>query len=168
MSRQALVETLASLRFLDGVAPKHLEDLVDIARVEEFEEGEVLFEEGQPVDGVFLIVKGEIALEISASGLDPQQVLTVRNGESLGWTALLERRRRTATARVTAPTSVIRFDGQQLLELCDRNPSFGFEIMRRTAAGLATRLHAMRLRFLEVYRLQPESFTCGAEEYGVD
>jgi len=168
MSRQVLMETLASIRFFSGVAQKHLEDLADIARVEEYEEGEVLFEEGQPVDDVFLIVQGEIALEVSALGISPQLLLTVGSGESLGWSTLLERRRRTATARVTSPTSVIRLDGRRLLELCESDPRFGFEIMRKTAAGLATRLHAMRQRFLEVYRLQPACFTCGAEEYGID
>jgi CRP/FNR family transcriptional regulator, cyclic AMP receptor protein len=168
MSREVLVETLASVRFLGGVAPNYLEGLADMARVEEYAEGEVLFEEGQAVDDVFLIVKGEVALEVGALGLNPQLLLNVGSGDSLGWTTLLERRHRTATARVTAPTSLIRFDGQQLIEFCKRNPSFGFEVMRKTAAGLATRLHAMRQRFLEVYRLQPASFTCGAEEYGID
>jgi CRP-like cAMP-binding protein len=163
-----MVKTLANIRFLNGVAPKHLEDLVDIARVEEYEDGEVLFEEGQQVDDVFLIIQGEVALEVSASGLHPQHILTVGSGENLGWSTLLERRHRTATARVTAPTNVIRLDGRQLLALCESNPRLGFEIMRRTAACLATRLHAMRQRFLEVYRLQPASFTCGAEEIGID
>jgi len=168
MSRQVLVETLASNPFLGGVAPKFVQDLADIARVEEYEEGETLFEEGEPVDDVFLIVRGEVALEVSASGLSPQLVLTVGTGESLGWSTLLERRQRTTTARITAPTCVIRLDGRALLELCESDPRYGFEIMRKTAAGLATRLHAMRQRFLEVYRLQPASFTCGAEEYGID
>ena len=168
MSRQVLMETLGSIRFFDGVAKKHLEDLVDIARVEEYEEGEILFEEGQPVDAVYLVVDGEVALEVSASGINPQHVLTVGTGESLGWSALMERRRRTATARATAPTTLVRINGEQLIELCERNPSFGFEIMRKTAAALARRLNAMRQRFLEVYRLQPASFTCGSEEIGVD
>ncbi len=168
MSQHVLMDTLGNIRFLSGVAPTHLKALADVARVEEFEEGDVLFEEGQPVENVYLIVRGEIAVEVSASGLDRQQVFVVGPGESLGWSALLERQRRTATARVTVPATVIRIDGLQLLELCDRNPRLGFAIMRKTAVALAERLSAMRQRFWEVYRLQPASFTCGAEEPGVD
>jgi CRP-like cAMP-binding protein len=168
MNRQILVETLSAIRFLRGVSPQHLEDLARIARIEEFEEGEELFSEGQSVDGVYLVVHGNVALEISASGINPQHVLTVVAGESLGWSALLGRRRRTATAKATEPTRVIRINGQELLELCQENPRLGFEIMRQTAAALADRLNAMRLQFLGVYRLQPAGFTCSSEEIGVD
>jgi|SRR3989304_2000947 len=168
MNSQILVETLSAIRFLRGVTQQHLEDLARIARIEECEEGEVLFSEGQPVDSVYLMVYGEVALEISASGIRPQHVLTVGAGESLGWSALLGRRRRTATAKVTERACLVRIDGKELLELCQANPRLGFEIMRQTAAALADRLNAMRLRFLGVYRLQPAGFTCGSEEYGVD
>ena len=168
MNRQVFLETLSAIRFLRGVSHQHLEDLARIARIEECEEGEELFSEGQRVDSVYLLVHGEVALEISASGISPQHVLTVVAGESLGWSALLGRRRRMATAKVTEPTRVIRIDGNELLALCQENPRLGFEIMRQTAAALADRLNAMRLQFLGVYRLQPAGFTCGSEEIGVD
>jgi CRP-like cAMP-binding protein len=162
------VETLSDLRFLRGVTGKHLEELAGIARMEEYEEGDVLFSEGEAVENVYLLVRGEVALEISASGIRPQHVLTVGIGESLGWSALLGRRRRTATAKVTEPTIVLSLRGEDMLALCQSNPRLGFEIMRQTAAALADRLNAMRLRFLGVYRLQPAGFTCGEEEIGVD
>lgn len=168
MNTQILVETLGDTRFLRGVAPQHLEELAHIARIEECKEGEVLFSEGQPVEGVYLVVHGEVALEVSDSGIRPQHVITVGAGESLGWSALLGRQRRTATAKVTEPTCVIHIDGKKLRDLCQANPRLGFEVMRQTAAALANRLNAMRLRFLGVYRLQPAGFTCGAEEIGVD
>jgi CRP-like cAMP-binding protein len=169
MNREILVNTLSDTRFLRGVAGRHLEELANIARVEEYQEGKVLFTEGQQVEGVYLLISGEVALEISASGIRPQHVLTIRRGESLGWSALLGRRRRTATARASEPTTVIRIDGQQLIDLCQHNPRLGYEIMRQTAAALADRLNAMRLRFLGVYRLQPAGFTCtGDEEFGGD
>jgi hypothetical protein len=40
--------------------------------------------------------------------------------------------------------------------------------MRATAVALADRLHAMRMRYLEVYRLQPNTFICEIAEVGVD
>jgi CRP/FNR family transcriptional regulator, cyclic AMP receptor protein len=168
MSNQILVETLSAIRFLRGVSRLHLEELAKIAQIEECEEGEMLFAEGDAVKNVYLLIHGEVALDISASGIRPQHVLTIGAGDSLGWSALLGRRRRMATAKVTEATRVVRIDGNELLELCQVNPRLGFEIMRQTAAGLADRLNAMCLQFLGVYRLQPAGFTCGAEEIGVD
>jgi CRP/FNR family transcriptional regulator, cyclic AMP receptor protein len=168
MNQQILLDTISGIRFLRGVTPRHIEELAKISHIEEYQEGDVLFAEGQPVESVYLLMTGEVALEISASGIRPQHVLTVGAGESLGWSALLGRRRRTATAKVTEATTLVRMDGQQLIDLCQQNPRLGYEIMRQTAAALADRLNAMRLRFLGVYRLQPAGFTCGAEEIGVD
>jgi CRP-like cAMP-binding protein len=168
MNRQILLDTLANLRFLQGVAKPHLEELASIARLEEYGEGDVLFEEGEPVDDVYLVIDGEVALEVNSLGVCPQILLAVGTGESLGWSALMHRTHRMATAKITAPTRVFRIDGKRLLALCDEHPRFGYQIMRATAAGLANRLHALQLRYFDVYRLQPTGFICGAVEVGVD
>ena len=168
MNRQVLLSTLESIRFLNGVSADDLEQLADIARLEEFEEGDVLFAAGDSVDNVYLVVGGEITLEVNGSGVSPQRLLTVGPGESLGWSALIRRRQRVSTAKVSAPTLVFRIDGEQLLAVCEQNTRLGYQIMRSTAAALADRLHAMRMRFLEVYRLQPNSFLCDNAEVGVD
>jgi CRP/FNR family cyclic AMP-dependent transcriptional regulator len=168
MGSQVLLETLANIRFLQGVTEKHLEDLAGIARLEEYDEGDVLFSEGEPVDDVYLVIDGEVALEVSSSGVCPQQLLMLAAGESIGWSALMHRTHRMATAKVTAPTRVFRIDGMRLLALCEEHPRFGYQIMRATVAALAVRLHALQLRFFDIYRLQPGGFTCGAIEIGVD
>ena len=168
MNRQILLDTLGKVRFLKGVSKQHLEALAEIARIEEFEEGDVLFSAGEPVDDVYLVIDGEVALEVSSSGVAPQQLLLLGAGQSIGWSALMHRTHRVATAKVVAPTRVFRIDGERLLALCEEHPRFGFQIMRVTAAGLANRLKALQLRFFEVYRLQPTGFICGAVEVGVD
>jgi CRP-like cAMP-binding protein len=168
MDRNVLLQTLQRIRFLEGVAATDLERLADIVRLEEFDEGDTLFAAGDSVDNVYLVVGGEVALEVIGSGVSPQRLLTVGPGESLGWSALIRRNQRVSTAKVTAPTLVFRINGEQLLSICEQNARLGYQIMRATAAALADRLHAMRMRFLEVYRLQPSGFTCDVAEIGVD
>jgi CRP-like cAMP-binding protein len=168
MNRQILLNTLSKTRFLQGVAETDLTNLADIARLEEYDDGEVLFTEGDPVDSVFLVISGQVALDVNGSGISPQHLLNVGPGESLGWSALMRRKHRVSTAKATADTRVFRIDGETLLAICDEHPRFGYQIMRATAAALADRLHAMRLRFLDVYRLQPGSFILGEVEIGVD
>jgi CRP-like cAMP-binding protein len=168
MSRQTLLATLSKTRFLQGVAEQDLDCLAGISRLEEYEEGEALFTEGDPVDSVFLVISGQVALEVNGSGVSPQHLLHVGPGDSLGWSALMRRQQRVSTAKANTETRVFRIDGEKLLALCDEHPRFGYQIMRATAAALAERLHAMRLRFLDVYRLQPGGFMPGEVEIGVD
>jgi CRP/FNR family cyclic AMP-dependent transcriptional regulator len=168
MDRRVLLDTLSSTTFLQGVSGEYLDELASIAMLDEFAEGDVIFEEGDPVDDVYLLIRGTVALKVSASGIDPQQVYTVGRGEGLGWSALFSRSQRTATAVATEPTSVFRFAGEELHALCDKNPRFGYAIMQQTVIAIAKRLRGMRARFIEVYRLQPTGFICGSVEVGVD
>ncbi len=168
MNRQILVSTLGKTRFLQGVAELDLDNLADIARLEEYEEGDVIFTEGDPVDSVYLVISGQVALEVNGSGVSPQHLINVSAGESLGWSALMRRKHRVSTAKAIAETRVFRFDGEKLLSICDDHPRFGYCIMQATAAALADRLHAMRLKYLDVYRLQPGGFILGEVEIGAD
>lgn len=44
----------------------------------------------------------------------------------------------------------LEFDGEDLMQLCMSNPSFGFQFMHRAACTLAERLSGTRLQLLEV------------------
>jgi CRP-like cAMP-binding protein len=57
----------------------------------------------------------------------------------------------TATARVLEPTTLLLIDAKQLAALCEHNPRFGYEFMRRTALVLSQRLSATRLQLLDIY-----------------
>ena len=41
----------------------------------------------------------------------------------------------TATARVLEPTTLLVLDARQLVTLCEHNPRFGYEFMRRDGPG---------------------------------
>ena len=59
--------------------------------------------------------------------------MTVGEGELLGWSPVLEQSQLTATARAFAPTSAIEINASQILAICEHDPRFGFELMRRAA-----------------------------------
>jgi CRP-like cAMP-binding protein len=80
-----------------------------------------------------------------------KRVLTIGPGELLGWSALLEQTRMTATARTLEITRVVEIDAAPLLMVCESDLEFGYEIMRRTMLALAKRLSATRMQLLDVY-----------------
>jgi CRP/FNR family transcriptional regulator, cyclic AMP receptor protein len=57
----------------------------------------------------------------------------------------------TASARALTDVRVVALDARAVLDLCDQDPRFGFQFMRRTAAAIAARLSATRLQLLDVY-----------------
>jgi CRP-like cAMP-binding protein len=151
MIRELIKQTLAEIQFLRDIAPTHLERITDVAHIRDFREQETIFREGQPAQNLYLVVDGDVSLEICASGTGCRQILTLGPGELLGWSSLLDQSCYTARARTTQPARLVEINVAQLKELCDRDPQFGYELMRRTAVALAHRLNGTRIQLLNVY-----------------
>lgn len=151
MKHADTVALLRDVHFLDEVSDESLDALAEIARFVDFPEHHVLFHEGDLPEDIYIVVNGQVSLEICASGVGCQRIMTVGDGELLGWSPLLGQARLTATARTLEPTAALQISGNQILTLCEHNPRFGYEFMRRTALALAKRLSAARIQLLNVY-----------------
>lgn len=151
MNNDTLVDALRDLRFLHGIGPMHLEQIARISRIRDYNEEDVVFRQGDAAQYVYLVVDGNVSLEICAAGTGCQQILTLGPGELLGWSSVLEQLSYTARARALDTTRLVEINIAQLLTICERDPKFGFELMRRTALALAKRLSATRMQLLNVY-----------------
>jgi CRP/FNR family transcriptional regulator, cyclic AMP receptor protein len=154
MDKQGMVEALRDVRFLHDIDNEHLWQIADLTRFRDVNQGEILFREGDTPEDVFLVVSGSVGLDINAPGMGSRRVATVGPGEILGWSAILERTQMTATAITLAASSVAQINTQQLLNICKRNPRFGYELLRRTSLALASRLSATRHQLLDSFGSQ--------------
>ncbi|MCI0491792.1 MAG: Crp/Fnr family transcriptional regulator [Planctomycetes bacterium] len=154
MNKGDLLEVLRGIGFLRELAPTYLDQVASISRFREVDEGMLVFHEGEAAAQAYLVVSGNVSLEICAAGTGCRRILTIGPGELLGWSAVLDQTCFTATARTLEPTLLIQTDAAQLLSMCERNPELGFELMRRTALALSKRLSATRIQLLDVYGVQ--------------
>ena len=145
-------EFLKTLAFLAPATDDELRQLAPAARVEQHPAGTVLFAEGDHLPHVFVVVAGTVALEINGADHRPRRFQTVGPGELLGWSPLLGSGPMTAAARALTDVRAVALDAKAVLALCDQDPKFGFQFMRRTAAAVAARLGATRLQLLDVYK----------------
>jgi hydrogenase maturation protease len=146
------LDVLRGIRFLQDIPDNHLQALAAIAEIKDLPAGTVVFREGQRSASIYLVIEGNIAVEICAPGVGCTTVYTVGAGELLGWSPLLGSGPVRGTSRVMAPSRVLAVNAGQVLALCAHDLAFGMEFMRRTAQALAFRLDATRLQLLDVYR----------------
>jgi CRP/FNR family cyclic AMP-dependent transcriptional regulator len=151
MNKHLLIETLRGIRFLQGTSPEHLEQIANIAELCDYDESDIVFQDGDVAGSVYLVVFGQLVLEICTPEWGCKQIVTVGPGEMLGWSSLSEHRRMAATARVTEKTRLARIDGAKLLAICDEDPQFGYEFMHRTMLALAKRLTATWSQLSQVH-----------------
>ncbi len=141
---------LADHPFLRGIDPAILNELAACAQHAEFSTGEYLFRAGEPATGCFLMSRGHVALEVYDLHGGPLRVQTVGEPSVLGWSWLVPPYRWCFDARALDRTEVAHLDGEALRELCERNPSFGYEWVKRFTAVFAQRLRAARFELLEL------------------
>jgi CRP-like cAMP-binding protein len=145
-----IAQTLATHPFLEGLSQPHLDKLVSLASEVRFQADQVIFREADPSSLFYLIVEGEVALEIRAPGRIVR-VQTIGAGEELGWSSLLAKVNKQFQARTLSPVRAIAFDGVRLAAACDEDCLFGLIMLRKILAVVAERLRNTRLQVLDIY-----------------
>jgi CRP-like cAMP-binding protein len=148
---QSMETILAEHPFVKGLTSEHLALLAGCASNERFAAGELLFEEGAPADHLFLVRQGKIAVEISTPGKGSIALLTIGQGDIIGWSWLVPPYRRRFSARAVELTRAIGLDGRCLREKCEQDVRLGYALLSRLVGVMAQRLEASRLQLLDLY-----------------
>ena len=149
MSTQ-LVELLQNHPFTKGFWPDHVARLAAMASETRFAGGEIIFEEGDPSSLFYVILSGNVALEVQSPGR-PVRVATLYAGEVLGWSSLTGDNGKQFQARALEEVHALAFDGIRLKHACHADFAFGYHLMTAILSVTAERLHAIRAQLLDLY-----------------
>jgi CRP-like cAMP-binding protein len=146
-----LEQVLGAQAFFDGLSGEYIATLASVAEPVEVSIGRKLFHEGDVADACFLILEGDIALEMDVPGRGAHVVQTLHPGDMLGWSWLIAPYRYAYDAQALTGVKAIRFDAVALRAKKEADVGFGFEVMQRFAEVLVRRMQAARLQLLDVY-----------------
>jgi CRP-like cAMP-binding protein len=151
MSDDAIHAILISHPFTEGFWPDHIERLRAMASQVRFRPEELIFREGDHSSFFYLLVSGNVALEVIPPGR-PVRVATLYAGEVLGWSSVTgERDGKQFQARSLENVHALAFDGERLRHACEEDHSFGFWFMRSILKVMSGRMHAIRAQLVDVY-----------------
>jgi len=153
MTISSLRDALMEHPFLAGLPPVHIDKLVDICSEKSFGEDEIIFREGAPSGCFYLLLSGSVALEITAPGR-VVRIMTIGEGEELGWSSLLADGRKQFQARALKPVRALAFDGVRLRTLCEADCEFGYNMLKRLLVVVSERLQNTRLQLLDIFSIR--------------
>ena len=133
-----------------GLKREHQDALVECAMIQSFAEGEQIFNEGDPANRFYFVLCGEVVLETPDGENQPLLIEKLTGGDILGWSWLFPPYYWHFGARATKPTRAIFFYGTRLRQLSEKDPSFGYELMRRIAGVVVHRLQVTRKELLDL------------------
>jgi CRP-like cAMP-binding protein len=144
-------EALGQHPFFFGMSEDHLRKMAACASAVEFAPGETIFHEGAPADACYLILDGDVALELTAPGRGPHVLQTLHAGDILGWSWLFAPYKWSFDAQSLNETTALRFDAAELRDTKEADPTFGYDLLTRFAEVMVRRLQAARLQLMDIY-----------------
>jgi CRP-like cAMP-binding protein len=133
-------EELKQNEFLQNFDERHLNPIIRMARLKEYEPGSVVFRQGENVPYVYLVLSGKLGLQVEDLGDTPVEVSRVGPGELLAWSVVLGRHSMTATGRTVTRCRLAVLDIKELAELFEQEPRFEAVFLRRIASVVSDRL----------------------------
>jgi CRP-like cAMP-binding protein len=151
MSVETITGILKTHPFTEGFWEDHVARLASMASEMHFRQGELIFREGDHSSFFYLLVTGNIALEVLSPGR-PVRVVTLYAGEVLGWSSITGNGTgKQFQARALEDVHALAFDGTRLSHACKEDYAFGFWFMRAIVKVMSERMHAVRAQLVDVY-----------------
>ena len=142
---------LAAHPFFKGLDSRYLKLIVECASRETFTPGQFLCRDNEEARKFYLIHHGRVAVEIYRARRGPLTVQTIGEGEVLGWLWFDQPYHWHLDARALDLTRVISLDVQGLMDRCNRDHDFGYELMRRYAHHLAVQFRVTKAQLADFY-----------------
>ncbi len=132
-------DILARTDFFADADPEALEAIAAAGHELHLIRGDVLFNEGDPPDALYLVLRGRLAIAI-ANPIDRREsvVALMEHGDLFGEMGMLDGGPRSAMARALEPTTVMSVPYDHVLKLFDDNPKLLWNVTRLLAQRIRT------------------------------
>ncbi len=147
----ALVGSLTQHPFFRGMTMADLQLIAACGARKSFAAGDYLGREGHSADHFYLILRGQVSIEIYFPERGALRLQTLSDGDIAGWSWLFPPYRWRFDLRAQTSVDTIALDGCRLRAECDRDPRLGYDLMQRFAAIMTDRLQATRLQLVDLY-----------------
>jgi CRP-like cAMP-binding protein len=130
------IEKVIFLKSVDIFKHATIEELGGVAALTEevhFEPGETIFREGEPVDAIYLVLKGRVAVEGNG-----QVVREVREKQAFGTVAALDRNPAIHTVKAIDAVYALKLNAQDFDDIL----SLDFELVRAIFRALCRMIRA--------------------------
>ena len=126
-----------------GVSDAVIAELDALVRREDHESLSTLYGLGDPADDLYSLESGRVEFVIGRDDRSSLAGFMLRKGEVFGWAALLEDHpRRIAKAACVEKSTVLRLNGQAVLQVLAAEPASGYLVMRQLCALITKHLRS--------------------------
>ncbi|MCE7939674.1 hypothetical protein DCC79_10475 [bacterium] len=146
---QTDIDALQRNKFFQDLSSEHLARLAMHVQHRHFNAGDVIFEEGDPGNAVFLIGDGEVKIAVKSPTDRDITLALLGPGDAFGELSLLDNSPRSATATATAPTTLLVVHRRDFMSLVESDMT----ALRGLLSALSRIIRNMNQRLADIAML---------------
>jgi CRP-like cAMP-binding protein len=144
-------EILKGMDIFEFLKLEELQDIAQLAKTEEFEQGEFIFKEGDRAEKIYMVLEGRVSIEITIYPGKMAPVYTMTKGRFFGYPSMLRTRRFTTAARCLDKVKVVSIVADELEnKIFKKDCRRGYLVMKRVAELIAQKLSDTRMQLLSL------------------
>jgi CRP-like cAMP-binding protein len=121
-----------------GMNKEFVGEIMKLAETESYNQGDILFNTGDPADNFYIMTKGQIKLSMGETG--HVVYIVSKAGEAFGWSSLIGRDEYSATAECSSFTNLLKLNGEKLQKTLEKDSDNGLIFFKRLSMVLGHRL----------------------------
>lgn len=146
-----LLDSLKTIPWFLDFNSKQLDSIASISSIMEVEAGETVFCEGDRVDNLYIILDGQVGVDITVPSQGTKRIYVAEPLDILGWSKMTPVvRQRVASTQAITDTHLLVVNGDDLAALCEEDHHIGYVVVRRLANVVATNLLHTKLQLLDL------------------
>lgn len=132
---------LKQVTLFRGLSDDQLGRMAQITRYEEYAADDVIFEQGDAGDKMYIIQSGQVEVQVKDHAGLLNSVLIMGEGQVFGEMALLDQGARSASVVALQPaTRLYAISGADFKALCQEDTAIGYTMMRNIALDLSFKI----------------------------
>lgn len=125
------VKLLHFIEILSSLTNTELESLYSHMNMEEYNEGDILFNEGEPGENMYIILSGSVSISVNTPDGEVLEIAEITEGNFFGEMSIFDSVVRSATCSTKCYTKVLRLGAPDFFEFIKNNPLAGSSIMQK-------------------------------------
>lgn len=162
-------ELLKDFPIFSEIPQDQLSEIAQMGQISEFDSNETIFQDGEKAYNLYGVADGGVELSIKIrdkilktdikyeesiqTHIETVEkdiiVESIDPGEIFGWSALINPRRFTTTAKCSKPARIISLPCEELKEIFEKNPRLGYVFMERLSEIISQRLRNRTDKLIE-------------------
>lgn len=144
---------LEQVDILEDLSADQLKLIEKICKEQKLDQGEVVFEENSPSQEFYVIIEGEVEIQIDPDTIgdgtdahEPTTIAVLRRGQSFGEVAIVDPGVRSASARCRSESCrLLAINRDDFVGLLESDYQIGYVVMRNFAVDLSLKIRQTNL-----------------------